>query len=52
MRVARRNDGFVPQLTVLVTQLRRFQEMFRRFGFHQCINKDAWERSAKCWNDP
>jgi len=51
-RIARKNDGYVSRLYVLQTQLRYFAEDFRRYGYHQCIYKDAYERSAKVWNDP
>ena len=51
-RIARKNDGYVPTLDVLESDLQQYVEDFRRYGYHACIDKDAWDKSAKCWNDP
>ena len=51
-RVARKCAGFVPQLVVLQTDLRLYQDYFRRWGWNPCQNKDAWERSPKVWWNP
>jgi hypothetical protein len=51
-RIARKNDGFVPHLLVLQTDLRRFEDNFRRYGYHQSIYKDAYERNGEGWCYP
>ena len=51
-RIARKNDGYVSALIVLAGSLRQYERDFRRYGYHQCIYKDAYEKSEKVWNDP
>ena len=51
-RIARKNGGYVPALDVIIRHLWLYEPDFRRYGYHQCIYKDAYEKSEKVWNDP